>query len=72
MRKRFRGNQPITFKTLETAEKSGDSYQLYAGRTAFSGTARHTDGNEPEPRDWREVENEKLRAQQQAEQQGKN
>ncbi|KAK5637018.1 hypothetical protein RRF57_012730 [Xylaria bambusicola] len=63
MRKRFRGNQPITFKTLEAAEKDGEGYQLYAGRSAFSGAVRPTDGNEPEPRDWREVENEKFRAQ---------
>ncbi|KAI2639264.1 cytochrome c oxidase assembly protein PET191-domain-containing protein [Xylaria nigripes] len=68
MRKRFRGNQPITYTTLETSQKSGDGYQLYAGRSAFSGAVRPTDGNEPEPRDWREVENEKLRAQQQAQQ----
>ena len=63
MRKRFRGNQPITFKALETSENSGEGYQLYAGRSAFSGAVRSTDGNEPEPRDWREVENEKFRAQ---------
>ncbi|KAI1436388.1 cytochrome c oxidase assembly protein PET191-domain-containing protein [Xylaria sp. CBS 124048] len=69
MRKRFRGNQPITFKALESTEKSGEGYQLYAGRSAFSGSVRPTDGNEPEPRDWREVENEKLRAEQQAQQQ---
>ncbi|KAI8948697.1 cytochrome c oxidase assembly protein PET191-domain-containing protein [Xylaria longipes] len=69
MRKRFRGNQPITFKALETAENSGEGYQLYAGRSAFSGSARVTDGNEPEPRDWREVENEKYRAQEAAQQQ---
>lgn len=37
MRKRFRGNQPITFKTLETSENSGEGYQLYAGKSAFSG-----------------------------------
>ncbi|KAI0096995.1 cytochrome c oxidase assembly protein PET191-domain-containing protein [Nemania sp. FL0031] len=66
MRKRFRGNQPITFKALETAENSGEGYQLYAGRSAFSGAVRATDGNEPESRDWREVENEKLRAQEAA------
>ncbi|KAI1172845.1 cytochrome c oxidase assembly protein PET191-domain-containing protein [Nemania sp. FL0916] len=76
MRKRFRGNQPITFKKLETAEKDGQGYQLYAGRAAFSGSSRATDGNEPEPVDWREAENEKFRAeeaqrQQQQQQQGK-
>ncbi|KXJ93941.1 putative cytochrome c oxidase assembly protein [Microdochium bolleyi] len=61
MRKRFRGNQPITFKSLESAEKSGEGYQLYAGKSAFSGGVRKTDGNEPAPRDWRDIENENLR-----------
>ncbi|KAI0172458.1 cytochrome c oxidase assembly protein PET191-domain-containing protein [Hypoxylon sp. FL1284] len=64
MRKRFRGNQPITFKSLESSEESGEGYQLYAGRSAFAGGVRKTDGNEPEPRDWREVENEKYRKEQ--------
>ncbi|KAI1323978.1 cytochrome c oxidase assembly protein PET191-domain-containing protein [Xylariaceae sp. FL0255] len=68
MRKRFRGNQPITFKTLESAEE-GEGYQLYAGRSAFGSGVRKTDGNEPEPRDWREVENEKYRAEQAKQQQ---
>ncbi|KAI0010859.1 cytochrome c oxidase assembly protein PET191-domain-containing protein [Xylariaceae sp. FL0662B] len=63
MRKRFRGNQPITFKSLEKSD-SGEGYQLYAGRSAFAGSTRKTDGNEPEPKDWREVENEKHRTQQ--------
>ncbi|KAI1089519.1 cytochrome c oxidase assembly protein PET191-domain-containing protein [Rostrohypoxylon terebratum] len=66
MRKRFRGNEPITFQKLESTEKSGDGYQLYAGRSAFAGGVRRTDGNEPEPRDWREVENEKFRREQEA------
>lgn len=61
MRKRFRGNQPITFKSLESAESSGEGYQLYAGKSAFSGGVRKTDGNEPPPRDWRDIENENLR-----------
>lgn len=61
MRKRFRGNQPITFKSLESAENSGEGYQLYAGKSAFSGAVRKTDGNEPPPRDWRDIENENLR-----------
>ncbi|KAI0883990.1 cytochrome c oxidase assembly protein PET191-domain-containing protein [Annulohypoxylon maeteangense] len=64
MRKRFRGNEPITFQKLESTEKSGDGYQLYAGKSAFSGAAKRTDGNEQEPRDWREVENEKYRKEQ--------
>ncbi|KAH8662335.1 cytochrome c oxidase assembly protein PET191-domain-containing protein [Xylariales sp. PMI_506] len=63
MRKRFRGNQPITFKKLESSE-SGEGYQLYAGRSAFAGSVRKTDGNEPEPKDWRELENEKYRKEQ--------
>ncbi|KAG4216579.1 hypothetical protein PC116_g34940 [Phytophthora cactorum] len=66
MRKRFRGNQPITFKSLESTEKSGEGYQLYAGRSAFAGAVRKTDGNEPEPQDWREVENEKYRKEQES------
>ncbi|KAI1206684.1 cytochrome c oxidase assembly protein PET191-domain-containing protein [Annulohypoxylon truncatum] len=66
MRKRFRGNEPITFQKLESAEKSGEGYQLYAGRSAFSSGAKRTDGNEPEPKDWREVENEKYRKEQEA------
>ncbi|ORY67436.1 cytochrome c oxidase assembly protein PET191-domain-containing protein [Pseudomassariella vexata] len=70
MRKRFRGNQPITFKSLESTD-SGEGYQLYAGRSAFGGTVKKTDGNEPEPRDWREVENEKFRKEQEAKEQKK-
>lgn len=66
MRKRFRGNQPITFKSLETSEQSGEGYQLYAGKSAFAGGVRKTDGNEPEPQDWREIENEKYRKEQEA------
>ncbi len=65
MRKRFRGNQPITFKSLEASE-SGEGYQLYAGSSAFSGGVKKTDGNEPEPKDWRELENEKYRQEQAA------
>ncbi|KFY38135.1 hypothetical protein V494_04497 [Pseudogymnoascus sp. VKM F-4513 (FW-928)] len=59
MRKRFRGNQPIAMGKLgEPAEKKGG--QLYAGKAAFGGV-KETSGDEPEPRDWREVENEKYR-----------
>lgn len=58
MRKRFRGNQPITFKNIESSD-DGQGYQLYAGRSAFGGGVKKTDGNEPEPKDWRQVENEK-------------
>lgn len=60
MRKRFRGNMPVTYRTLETAE-GGKGYQLYAGRTAFGGGVKETSGNEPIEPDWREVENEKYR-----------
>lgn len=62
MRKRFRGNQPISYGLIEEAEQSGAGYQLYAGKSAFSGTRGETDGNEKAPPDWREVENEKYRA----------
>ncbi|KAK4152356.1 cytochrome c oxidase assembly protein PET191-domain-containing protein [Chaetomidium leptoderma] len=62
MRKRFRGNEPMTFGKLENTEKTGDGYQLYAGKSAFSGGRGATDGNEKEPEDWREVENAKFRA----------
>lgn len=67
MRKRFRGNTPVTYKAMESAESSGGEkgYQLYAGRTAFGGAVRETDGNEPIPPDWRDVENEKYRLLQQ-------
>ncbi|KAF4632096.1 hypothetical protein G7Y89_g6035 [Cudoniella acicularis] len=63
MRKRFRGNQPIAVsKELEGgAGASSQGYQLYAGKPAFTDTAKETSGNEPEERDWREVENEKYR-----------
>ncbi|KAL1838686.1 hypothetical protein VTJ49DRAFT_2412 [Mycothermus thermophilus] len=71
MRKRFRGNLPAGFKQLEHAEKTGEGYQLYAGRSAFSGGRGETDGNEKEPQDWREAENERYRAQRAAEAAGK-
>ncbi|EKD14404.1 cytochrome c oxidase assembly protein [Drepanopeziza brunnea f. sp. 'multigermtubi' MB_m1] len=61
MRKRFRGNQPISVsKELEAGESAGGG-QLYAGKPAFAGTVKSTDGDGEEPRDWREVENEKFR-----------
>ncbi|KAK3310790.1 cytochrome c oxidase assembly protein PET191-domain-containing protein [Chaetomium strumarium] len=62
MRKRFRGNQPVAFRHLEQAEKTGEGYQLYAGKSAFGGGRGETDGNEKEPQDWRDMENEKYRA----------
>ncbi|KAI9163223.1 Mitochondrial protein PET191 [Paramyrothecium foliicola] len=64
MRKRFRGNVPVTYRSLEEAE-TGKGYQLYAGRAAFAGGVKETSGNEPIPPDWREVENEKYRLEQQ-------
>jgi cytochrome c oxidase assembly factor 5 len=64
MRKRFRGNQPVTYKNISKTD-DGEGYQLYAGKAAFGGTVRKTDGNEPEPQDWREAENEKYRLQKQ-------
>ncbi|KAM0193954.1 hypothetical protein ACHAPA_000279 [Fusarium lateritium] len=65
MRKRFRGNMPVAYRTMEQAEE-GTGYQLYAGRPAFAGGVKKTDGNEPIPQDWREVENEKWKAEQAA------
>ncbi|MAD87001.1 MAG: hypothetical protein CL912_28930 [Deltaproteobacteria bacterium] len=65
MRKRFRGNQPIAVsRELEGAGGNvGGSAggQLYAGKPAFGSTVKETAGDEPEVRDWREVENEKFR-----------
>ncbi|KAK3943132.1 cytochrome c oxidase assembly protein PET191-domain-containing protein [Diplogelasinospora grovesii] len=61
MRKRFRGNQPVTFRQLQGTESSGEGYQLYAGKSAFAGTRGETDGNQKDAPDWREVENEKYR-----------
>ncbi|UKZ55415.1 hypothetical protein TrVGV298_009238 [Trichoderma virens] len=43
----------------------GKGYQLYAGKSAFGGSVKETDGNEPIPQDWREAENEKYRLEQQ-------
>lgn len=61
MRKRFRGNQPIGMgKEVEEGEQNA-SNQLYAGKSAFGSTVKATSGNEPEEKDWREVENEKYR-----------
>lgn len=62
MRKRFRGNMPVSYRE---AADSGEGYQLYAGKSAFAGGVRETSGNEPETPDWREVENEKYRLEQQ-------
>ena len=61
MRKRFRGNMPVEYRTMQRAD-AGENYQLYAGRPALSTGARVTDGNDRGPRDWREVENEEYRA----------
>ncbi|KAI1017927.1 hypothetical protein LB504_004151 [Fusarium proliferatum] len=70
MRKRFRGNMPVAYRTMEQAEE-GQGYQLYAGRPAFASGVKKTDGNEPIPQDWREVENEKWKAEQAAMEQQK-
>ncbi|PFH57693.1 hypothetical protein XA68_14686 [Ophiocordyceps unilateralis] len=61
MRKRFRGNMPVTYQSLE----SDKGYQLYAGKPAFAGTVKVTSGDEPVAKDWREIENEEYRAQEQ-------
>lgn len=60
MRKRFRGNQPISMNKEGENSSSTSGYQLYGGKPAFS-TVKETSGNEPEERDWRELENEKYR-----------
>ncbi|GJN67626.1 hypothetical protein PLICBS_001653 [Purpureocillium lilacinum] len=74
MRKRFRGNMPVTYRSIEggggaDGADPGRGYQLYAGRSAFAGGVKETSGNEPIPPDWRDVENEKFRLQQQQQQQ---
>lgn len=67
MRKRFRGNMPVAYQSLEKSDAAAAAaaaekgYQLYGGRPAFAGAARETSGDEKAPRDWREVEAEKLR-----------
>jgi len=61
MRKRFRGNQPIAVGKDYDFEAQETGGQLYAGKPAFGGGVKTTSGNEPVERDWREVENEKLR-----------
>jgi cytochrome c oxidase assembly factor 5 len=66
MRKRFRGNMPVQYRTLQEGDASGKGYQLYAGRPAFAGTVKETSGDEAPERDWREVENEKYREEQAA------
>ncbi|KAL6902939.1 cytochrome c oxidase assembly protein PET191 domain-containing protein [Trichoderma evansii] len=63
MRKRFRGHVPVEYRNVDTSD--GKSYQLYAGKSAFNSGVKETDGNEPIPKDWREVENEKYRLEQQ-------
>ncbi|CAM1502129.1 Fc.00g041130.m01.CDS01 [Cosmosporella sp. VM-42] len=70
MRKRFRGNMPVAYRTMEQAEE-GKGYQLYAGRPAFAGGVKRTSGNEPIEKDWREIENEKYQLEQQQQQQKK-
>lgn len=62
MRKRFRGNQPIAFKNLQESDTTGEGYQLYAGKSAFGTSRGETKGEGRAPQDWREVENEKYRA----------
>lgn len=59
MRKRFRGNQPIAINKDSGVETPAQ--QLYAGKPAFSGAVKVTDGDEPVERDWREIENEEYR-----------
>ncbi|RCI08767.1 hypothetical protein L249_4701 [Ophiocordyceps polyrhachis-furcata BCC 54312] len=66
MRKRFRGNMPVAYRSASESDKG---YQLYAGKPAFSSAVKETSGDEPVPRDWRDMENEAYRAEQQREQQ---
>ncbi|KAI9713685.1 MAG: hypothetical protein M1828_001374 [Chrysothrix sp. TS-e1954] len=47
MRKRFRGNAPISASREIEADTTGESYQLYAGKPAFS-SVKPTDGKEEE------------------------
>jgi cytochrome c oxidase assembly factor 5 len=61
MRKRFRGNQPIAVSKEIEGGAQDPGHQLYAGKPAFSSTAKETSGNEPIEKDWRELENEKFR-----------
>lgn len=62
MRKRFRGNQPATFAALQAADRTGDGYQLYAGKSAFAAaSSQDAEGPPSADRDWRELENEKYR-----------
>lgn len=61
MRKRFRGNQPIAVSKELEGGGSKPGYQLYAGKPAFESTVKETSGNEPEQRDWRELENDQYR-----------
>ena len=65
MRKRFRGNMPVSYRSLEESSETGKGYQLYAGRAAVAGGVKETSGNEPIPEDWRDIENEKYRLEQQ-------
>jgi cytochrome c oxidase assembly factor 5 len=61
MRKRFRGNQPIAASQELEGETAAGGGQLYAGKPAFGNTVKETSGNEPVEKDWRELENEKYR-----------
>ena len=47
MRKRFRGNRPISVSQEVEADATGKSYQLYAGAPAFT-SVKATDGREDE------------------------
>lgn len=65
MRKRFRGNTPVNYTSITSDGAKDDGYQLYAGKSAFSGGVKETSGNEPIPPDWRDLENEQYRLEQQ-------
>ncbi|KAG9244037.1 cytochrome c oxidase assembly protein PET191-domain-containing protein [Calycina marina] len=61
MRKRFRGNQSIAIGKDYDFEQGESGGQLYAGKPAFGGAVKETDGRGVTERDWREVENERFR-----------
>ena len=70
MRKRFRGNQPISVSKELEGGASSSGYQLYGGKPAFPDAVKVTSGNEPEPKDWRELENERYRKEQESKESG--
>ncbi|TQS31602.1 hypothetical protein Golomagni_08111 [Golovinomyces magnicellulatus] len=57
---------PVSYGNVEHKDADKEKgYQLYAGGSAFAGGVKETSGNEPIPPDWRDLENEKYRLEQQ-------